>query len=820
MLKRDKKTSKQIVSISVRNLVEFLMRKGDIDFSGISASALADQTEGTKVHKKLQKAMGESYRAEIRLNFTREYDVFHLIVQGNADGMFNSDEGLVLDEIKSTFTPIQFLGEGYELHWAQAKCYAYMFCAEDNISDINVRLTYFQIDTGEVHHILRKYTFEELETFFENLVSEYFRWAEWIALHETAKIESIKALNFPFENFRAGQREFAAMVYKVIKEKNRLFAQAPTGTGKTMSTMFPAIKAIGETFGEKLFYLTAKTVTRDVAQKAAAIMVEKGLDIVQITFTAKEKLCEYDRNCDPQICSFAKGHFDRVNDAIYDIITHEKIISREIMDNYSKKHMVCPFEFMLDMSEWADCIVCDYNHVFDPKAHIKRYFDEGGDYTILVDEAHNLVDRAREMFSVTLDKHEITKAMRALKSAPSELKKSLSAINRYLVDLKKKIDAGMEVEFNAISDDSDDFPNSDTIIDAIRGGLIDPELGVIQLPNLINFLVDKFIEDYSVFLATDGYAEQKNKTIDLFFELLSFSYVYDQFDEKYVAYVDFRDKKFILNLFCVDPSKQLMRTCKKCRSTAFFSATLLPMTYFKNMLGNDTDQSVRLVSPFNPKNLCLMVANNVSTKYKDRQSSYSLVTDYVYTAVSKKIGNYFIFFPSFEYMRQVHERFKQNYPDVHTIIQENMMDDESRQTFMDNFTSNPDKTMVAFAVMGGIFSEGIDLVGERLSGAVIVGVGLPQICLERDIIRKFFDNTDNNERIGFEYSYMYPGMNRVMQAAGRVIRTETDRGFVLLIDERFTRRDYIGLFPPEWRGYSKVGNISDVNLLLEKFWNE
>lgn len=775
------------VRIAVRNLVEFILRTGDLDMTGIVSSRRLQ--EGTRIHRKLQKEAGEGYNAEVRLSHRIEYDAYTLVVEGIADGIFETEDGINIDEIKTVTTPLEQIDEDYNtLHWAQAKCYAYIHAVQSELESIFIRLTYYNMDTGKVKYLTRKFSLAELEGFFTELIGKYSAWAEFSVKHRNERDKSIKELSFPFRNYRKGQKVLASAVYRTIRDKKKIFAQAPTGTGKTISAMFPSIKAMGEGLGDKVFYLTAKTVTRQVAEKAVLLMQEKGLTVKTITLTSKDKICANQGGiCSPDSCPYAKGHYDRVNEAILDILNSETVITRDILAAYSQKHMVCPFEYSLDIALWLDLIICDYNYVFDPRAYLRRFFEYGGDYILLVDEAHNLVDRAREMFSAGLDKRSFMELRRQVKAEAHGVYAAMTSINKYFIELRKSFEKTFETR-------------------------------VIEPPSQLFQLVEDFIREFDSCLSGGNGMKISEELLELYFNCLSFIAVYKLYDERYITYTVREGNEVGLKLFCVDPSYLLSKACDKVRSSIFFSATLLPLNYFRDILGgSEDDYTMRLVSPFERNRLCLAAADNISTKYKDREDSYALVAEYVKAAVSRKTGNYFVFFPSFEYMNKVHSLYVEAWPGDRVILQNNSMSEDEREQFLQMFEEDPQISLVAFAVMGGIFSEGIDLAGDRLSGAVVVGVGLPQVCAERDIICSYFREKNG---LGFEYAYMFPGMNRVLQAAGRVIRTEQDKGFVLLLDERFVQRRYLELFPTEWSGYLRVSSTEAAGRAVEEFWKQ
>ncbi|MBS4535878.1 ATP-dependent DNA helicase [Clostridium sp. D2Q-14] len=775
------------IKISIRNLVEFILRSGDIVSSYIGKNRA---TEGTRIHTMIQKEMDDNYTPEVTLKTEVKFDDLTVMVQGRADGIIKEDEKIIIDEIKSVTKPLEKVDEDYNpLHWAQAKCYGYIYAIQNNLTEIDIQLTYYQMDTEKTKRIRKTYKLKELKNFFNNLMDKYYIWADfsrkWVEIRDI----SIKELNFPFDDYREGQRNLAVGVYRTIDEEKKLFAEAPTGIGKTISTVFPSVKAIGENKGEKIFYLTAKTITRSVAEDTFSILNKKGLRFKTITLTAKDKICFCEEtNCNPDECEYAKGHFDRVNDAIYDLIIHEDIITRGIIEEYAKKHTVCPFEFSLDISLWVDSIICDYNYVFDPRAQLKRFFmEEENNYIFLIDETHNLVDRSRGMFSAVLYKDVFLSLRRFFKDKELKLAKALSKLNSFMLKMKKECNE--------------------------EGYYIQKEE-----PEDIYYLLKKFVKEADEWLTEHQKEDGHQELLELYFEVLAFIRVAEDYDERYVTYVETYGNNVKIKLFCLDPSYLLSKTLKQGRASIFFSATLSPIEYYKDILGGkDEDNIMVLPSPFDKDNLKLMIVDSVSTKYKNRELSYNSIARIIYSTINGKKGNYMVFFPSYKYMNDVYDTFIEEYPEVNTMIQEVDMSEEEREEFLYSFKENPEETLVSFAVMGGIYSEGIDLKGDRLSGAIVVGVGLPMICLERNIIRDYF-NEENG--LGYEYSYMYPGMNKVLQSLGRVIRTEKDKGVVCLIDERFSYSGYKKIFPPHLRRNVKVRRIDDINRILNMFWEK
>ena len=779
-----------LLKVSVGELVGFVLRSGDLGGGGFAS--VARLHEGTRAHQKVQKSRPEGYQAEVAVSHLVEADELCLEIRGRVDGLMVDGDVVLIEEIKSTESELDPERPDDPVHWAQAKTYAYILAVQNDLEQIDVQLTYVCLDPWEVSEDRRSFTLDELSLFFADLITRYLHWAriyhEWCLERD----RSIEELTFPFPAYRKGQRDLAAAAYRTIKAQNRLFAQAPTGIGKTISTLFPAVKAMAEGHAEKIFYLTAKTVVRIVAEKAVDDLRQNGLKLKSLTLTARDKICfksTGEGTCKPEECEYAVGYFDRINDALEDIFQQDAF-TRPTIEEAAHRHQVCPFEFSLDLSLWSDTIICDYNYVFDPRVFLKRFFlDNTGNYAFLIDEAHNLVDRAREMFSADLYKSEVLAIKQAVNKAHPKLGKKLQAINRHLLKLGKRCEK---------------IGDEECWVDA-------------ELPRELIPLLEQFLGEAEKVLVRNLPYPYWDELLDFYFQVFGFLRIAELFDEHYTTYVEKSDKEVHLRLFCIDPCRNVREALKRGSSAVFFSATLTPLEYFREILGGDEeDLLLSLDSPFPHENLRLLLADHIATTYKKRQSTFGDVAETIAAAVGQKRGNYLIYFPSYRYMEEVIERFCSAHPDVETLVQTSGMSERAREEFLAVFDADNQETVVGFAVMGGIFGEGIDLVGERLSGAVIVGVGLPQICLERNLIRRYFDD---REIAGFEYAYTFPGMNRVLQAAGRVIRTAEDRGLVLLIDQRFGQQRYRRMFPPFWRPVHRTRGPEQIGSSLEMFWN-
>ena len=775
------------IRISVRNLVEFIFRSGDIDNrigKGVQKEAMQ---EGSRMHRKIQGRMGIEYRAEVPLKLEVPQEQYVLALEGRADGIITNEEGVTIDEIKCMYTDVTRFEEPIFVHKAQAMCYAYIYALQNGLDQISVQMTYCDLDTEEIRRFQESFTFFWLERWFQDMIEAYRKWTDFQFAWRKIRQASIQTLEFPFP-YRDGQRKLVGDVYRTINRKKILFIQAPTGTGKTISTLFPAIRAVGENLGDKIFYLTAKTITRTVAKDTCDLLKAHGYQGKVIMLTAKEKMCPCEEmDCNPSNCPRAKGHYDRVNDAVYDLITTEDDFTRERLLAQAEKYQVCPFEMSLDASLYADVIICDYNYVFDPNVYLKRFFSEGekGDYIFLVDEAHNLVERGREMYSAVLVKEEILAVKKLVRGKDRKLEAALEKCNRQMLEWKR------ECEKYVVYESIGAFAFS-----------------LMRLMSLLD-----------VFLQSRGEMPERKAVTDFYLNLRHFMNMFERVDENYVLYSDFDDEnRFCLHLYCVNPSVNLQECLERGNSTVFFSATLLPVNYYKNLLSSKKDNyAVYADSAFQEEQRLLFIGRDVSSLYTRRTlGEFHRIALYIQQVLRAKKGNYLIFFPSYRFMEDVYEQFLAvNEREADCMMQSGNMNEAEREEFMQEFAEPREKSLAAFCVLGGIFSEGIDLKEDLLIGVLIVGTGLPQICTQREILKEYYQEENGQ---GFDYAYQYPGMNKVLQAAGRVIRTASDRGIIGLLDERFLRNDYRQLFPREWSRY-EVHTLESLPGALEAFWN-
>lgn len=784
----DNNREKFHIAISVRNLVEFIMRSGDIDNRTTGSMSKDAMAEGSKMHRKIQGKMGINYKAEVPIRMSMEYDKYSIYLEGRIDGVITEDSETVIDEIKTMYADVNRLNEPMKTHKAQAMCYAYMYLKKEGLDKIGVQMTYCNLDTEEIKRFKDTYKCKELEDWFNNLIEQYMMWSDYIAEEREKRNASIQNLEFPFE-YRKGQRNIVVSVYKTIMNKNNLYIQAPTGVGKTISAIYPAVRSVGSMVTEKIFYLTAKTITRTVAEEAFSVLRSKGLHFKTITITAKEKICPAEETiCNPDKCSRAKGHFDRVNAAMYELITNEKNITREVVEKYAEKHNVCPFEMELDVSNFMDGVICDYNYVFDPYAKLKRYFADGtkGNYTFLVDEAHNMVERAREMYSAVMVKEDFLACRKIVKEKSKRVSNVLDKCNKEMLDLKRQC-----MGEYAIIDDIDTL---------------------ITVMLRLQTYMEKFLDDNKEF-------DRREEVLDLYFKVRNFLDIYELTDSNYVMYSAFGESgEFYVKLFCVNPSENIRKCMDSGISTIFFSATLLPVNYYKELLSGETEEpAIYIDSPFDVSRRLVCIAKDVSSKYTRRgREEYTKILRIINDIAEQCHGNYMVFFPSYKLMNDVYALADENNltKKFEIFCQTNNMTEEEREEFLERFDETRENTMLCFCVLGGIFSEGIDLKHEKLIGSIIVGTGLPMVCSEREILKKYYDEHNRN---GFDYAYKYPGMNKVLQAAGRVIRTDEDYGIIALIDERFLQRDYRMLFPREWED-CKVIDTKNADKVVKHFW--
>lgn len=809
-------------TVNVRSLVEFLLRKGDITPSDAFFSPERAQL-GAEIHRKLQKKAKEvcdDYAAEKPLRIELMKDGVKLLIEGRCDGLWFKDDILVVDEIKTIeFSPTDD-NIPDPVHIAQALCYAAMLeTIPEYASDkVCLRVFYYSITDSkesESHTIMTK---EEIEEAFKQLTDEYFKWICPDAVRYETLQSELADLSFPHKTYRKGQRELAVSIYKTITEStdSNLYASAPTGIGKTVSVLFPSLKSMcKEVSGveiSKIFYLTAANSGSASPENTVFLLSEQLPSLQSITLTSKEKICPFGKECSPETCPRAKGHYERVNACIYEALACGGIFTKKRILEFADKYNVCPFELQLDISLSCDVIIGDYNYLFDPDARLRRFFgdfknnsgkiSEKQPYIYLIDEAHNLPDRAREMYSASISARRIAEFRKLFKPENKiykKIKQSLADLFDYITNTGLYRTGQKDVSLTV----------DQTVIDLCE----------ICCDNAYDLLRKKYVRK-----------DIRKQFLDYYFEMKFFYETARRFDINYRAYSDpgsqspqvNRYKNASYTLFCVNPSALIQSAASSGRTAVFFSGTMQPFEFCVEAIGGekDKDRLIKIPSPFPPENKLSIMAADVSTVYSRRSDYYSTVVKYIhlikeYADVScGGKGNFIFFFSSYKYMDDIAELLEKDFKDTYVSMQPRNSDPKEREDFINGFKTDPDGIHIGMCVLGGVFSEGIDLPGSRLSGVVIVGVGMPMVCSERDIISDYHEHRMPGS--GFLNAYLYPGMNKVLQAAGRVIRTMDDKGFVIFLDSRYFTRNYAGLFPEDYI-MNKAKNFDEVKRLLFDF---
>lgn len=777
------------IKLSVRELIGYVYKSGDIGGDSISVERAL---EGTRIHKLLQSQMDENYKKEYYLKHEFNYMNIDFVVEGRADGIIIEENEITIDEIKSTYKTLDTIDENYNFsHIAQALCYGYFYCVNESINSAVVQLRYCNIDTEETKTIRKNYTIDELTKFFYELIDKYLEWAELRIEHYVSKRITIDEMVFPFENYRQGQRNLLVAVYQTINNKKKLFAQAPTGIGKTISVLFPSIKALNSNNNSKIYYLTAKSSTKQMAEDTISKLLNRGLKLRTTIITAKEKICCNDTfNCDAEICPYARDYYSRINDVLLTAMKSEYMYNRDYIEKLAKKYTVCPFELSLELGYSSDVVVCDYNYYFDPRVAFQRedFMDNTNDI-LLIDEAHNLEDRTRNMYSCELIKekyYEVYKEIKSVSFLDKDIQKSLKNINSEFVSLKKEFDDTEERKNKLLS----------------------------EVPSKLLKSLRSFVEKTEKWM-NDKKGYNNEKLEELFFESMFFIKLSELYDENFCYYLE-KGKTFMVKIFLINTSDILSSILKNAYSSIFFSATLTPLRYYRQILGGNAEEDKLLLldSPFSIDNFNLIVSGNLSMKYTLRDNNISKICEYIHATINNKLGNYIVFFPSYAYLNKVCDIYETQYDDKIIINSDSLQENEQLE-ILELFYSK--RNIVLFTVVGGVFSEGINLPYDMLIGSIVIGTGIPQISFERNLIKDFFDKKYN---CGYDFAYKYPGFNKVLQSVGRVIRTEEDRGLALLIDSRLLQQNYLELFPNHWKDYKVIYNENQLNNFLNKFWLE
>jgi len=795
--------------MSVTELCSLALLGGDLDLRPGHGKHFSSERAaiGIKAHRKIQSEAGALYDAEVPLCNTTLYHGISFEVHGRADGVLRG-ESLTVDEIKTVSSRGGDMP--HDVHHAQVRCYAYFLCRERGLEQICTRLSYYSVEEGKTRYIIGTHKASDLQAFYLDLLARVEYRARILIERQTLLIPSAAGAHFPYSSVRQGQDIMLRECYRDIKAGKRLFIEAPTGTGKTLSALYPAVRALGEGHIDKIFYLTAKAAPRREAYRAAAQLFESGAHLRTVVLTAREQLCRNDaakrdpagisRHCNPLDCPYAKGFYDRSGNAVCDALASQSGFPRTAILEFAERYHICPYEFQLELSLFCDIVVCDYNYVFDPHVYLRRYFDSvplsENRYAFLIDEAHNLGDRACDMYSATLESGDVTALWKRLSESEKTLRDhlerlaiTLHALRRLCRDTLQKnadgVECGYDLSRNPLENLNKTVTETYTALDSwLRRHRGDPnEADVHNLCTILRHYLS--ISEY--------------------------------YEDRFLTFVEVEGEARRVRLICLDPSRILDALLARAHASVLFSATLTPLDYFSDILGGGKQPvRVSLPSPFDPKNLCLVTVPSISTRYEDRDGSYRKIAAMIAEAVSGKRGNYIAYFPSYQYMESVLRVFNERYSKVSTVVQTRSMTPAARENFLDAFLDDG-RLRVGFCVLGGSFSEGVDLPGGRLIGTVIVGTGLPGISNERNILRDHYENT--RER-GYDYAYTYPGMNRVLQAAGRVIRREDDRGVIVLIDDRYAEDRYKMLFPDHWQSQEYARTPNELAEIVLDFWGK
>jgi DNA excision repair protein ERCC-2 len=774
------------LQISVKEIAELIYGSGNISST---KNLMVRAQEGTDIHKYWQNLYSEFDRKEVVCSYLYDRDDITLEISGRIDGVLLRDDEIIIEEIKSTHLDFDLLEiDTTPSHLAQAKLYAYIYLITNDLKKIKVFLTYINVDDLKSKVFEKSFTKKQLENYFIKTIDRYLDWQETIFNHENSRQKSIVGLEFPFAEYRMNQREMMAYIYRNILNRGKLYLEAPTGIGKTIASIFAGLKAINKP-RQKLFYTTAKNDGKKVVIDTIKLLEENGLIAKSIEITAKDSMCFLEkRDCDPEVCKYAKGYYNRVFKTIEDVYSNESLLTKELVKHYAKKHTVCPFELSLDLSNYADIIICDYNYVFDPLVHLIRYFeDDHYSPIILCDESHNLVDRSRKMYSASLTEEMFLNALeisRYLKPNPSyEISQILEVFSAAKLAL-------LEVDF-------------------IKKEEVNPTL-LLFLRKLAVKLDKIFTDDKIKF--------ERQELQDFYFEVSRFLKINDFYNDDFVYVLEKYNDDLIISINCLNASYFINQTIdNNCEAVTFFSATLSPMFYYKSLITANLGEDISLISDFSQNNLLLLAIDDVSTRYKDRDNSINKIVEATKALVNGKKGNYILFFPSYEYLRKLEGILLEEIENVNFISQKRNMFYHERSDMISLFSEESDVSQVFLFVMGGIFGESIDLIGDLLSGVLIVGVGLPAIAPFNNILKAHYDMSFNN---GFDYAYTYPGLNKVIQAVGRVIRTKTDRGVAILLDDRFTSRKYLRLYPASWSHLSVINDTFELKRMIKDFWSE
>lgn len=782
--------------LSLSSLCELAARTGDI-----GQHRRAEQPPNADIYARIMANTVGYYSPEVCLQNTTLYDGMYYTVSGCADGVIRDGGELCADKV-TCVRGYGFFSPPSGQCMAQLKCCAYFLAVREGLESVRGRVTYFNTDTKKIKYFNYSFSTAELKKYYIGLLEQVSFFAK-LSVHRTLDVlPSAKDAVFPYSTLREGQELMIRECFGAIKRGQRLFVEAPTGTGKTISSVFPAVRALGHGHADKIFYLTAKASTRREAYAGAAKLFSSGTEIRTVVLNSKESMCRCDKRtredarelCTPENCPLACGYYDRLNGALRELLSEANGYTGKLILAAAQKHGICPYELSLDLSEYCDLVICDYNYAFDPSVYLRRYFADGDrqeKYVFLVDEAHNLADRARDMYSASLKRAEF-------------LFPESTEAHIFCIDILHAFEALRRLCRDSAAVGSDGVE---------RGFFMSRE----PLGNFSAEL-ENFRRKAEVWLKKNPESEYRDAVSALCSRVRKYLCVCDYFDKGFLCYVELIGEDITVKVFCLDPSRVMNRLLTRAVSSVLFSATLTPVEYFCDVLGcRKKSVTVSLPSPFPSERLCIAVADFLSVRYGDREGNILRFVSVIAATVSARAGNYIVYFPSYSCLEKVYGAFSAKYPHVSAVVQKKNMGQTEKEEFLSAFKADEGKLRVGFCVLGGAFSEGVDLPGSRLIGTVIFGVGLPGLSNERNIIKEYFDSDSG---AGYDYAYTYPGMNNVLQAAGRVIRTENDRGIVVLVDDRYASPAYRRLFPKHWKNIKYAGNVASLAEISRRFWEK
>lgn len=784
----------KILNLSVHQIVDFLFRCGDIDDRVFNTATML---EGTRLHKYYQDRQGENYTKEVQLKGQFFIGDYLLNVEGRCDGVIKEKNKIYIEEIKTCNTSLEkFHEENFRWHLAQAEIYALIYSLDNNLDEINIVLTYLSQTKKDILKKKFYYDFDDLKTNVYEYLYDYVRYLDIFELKKIERDESLSNLKFPFKEVRNGQEILINSIKESIDKKDPVFIEASTGSGKTISSLYGAIKQIKDKNIDKIFYGTPKNSGFLSAKKAMNIFLKDGMKLVTTEVIAKEKMC-INKNkkgrCNADECPFTKDYYTKLKDVLKEALSKEDyIFDEKKIKEIAYKNIMCPFELSLDLTNYSDVIICDYNYIFDPIASFKRYFfnpDKDYKKILLVDEAHNLIDRGSNMFTASLSVSLFLNSLKYLNKIKNKtIVKRVDKLKEYFINI-----------------DNFDFGEKNNYV------LEDFELGFIENLKRYNVEIKEYLRKHK---------RTKLEKLDEFNrEIYKFILIYDVYSgdkDKFRLFISKEKEDVSVYIYCLDFSSLIKNRIYTFLGSVFFSATLSPLKYYTTrFLGRENCLTYTIPSPFKKENFKVLLDPYTSILYKDRLLTLKKVIEEIITFVHSKVGNYMIFAPSFEYLNLLKESL--NCDGINIFYQDKNMDGELKEKFLDNFVENTTVTNVGVCVLGGSFSEGIDLVGDKLIGVVVIGIGLPTVSFENNLKKEYFDSIDLN---GYEYSYLNVGLNKVTQAVGRLIRTKNDKGIVLLIDKRFKYKTYEELFLNAWSNYKVIRNSKEIELEVDDFYNK